>query len=299
MVIARTPLRISIVGGGTDLPVWSKKHGCMFVSAAIDKYIYTTIHYSKYNPKIRIRYSKMEEVDVLDDVQNEIVRETLRMEDIRGAIEITSHAEIPSGTGLGSSGAFGVGLIHALNLHYQKSELARKASYVQMVLLGYPIGIQDQFATAYGGINAYELGKNQITVSGINCNLEDKLVLFYTGIKRDANEVLNQSSTKGLQKIQDLAWAFRKNPDDYGLILNEHWEYKKKRGGMTNCQIDKWYDLALQNGAIGGKLVGAGGGGFLLFYTNDREKLINSMPLMYQPFRFDYEGSKIIYENIS
>jgi len=306
MIIVRTPLRISLAGGGCDLPVWYKTHGAMFIAAAIDKYIYTTFHHSAYDEKIRIRYSKMEEVDNVDEIQNEIVRETLKFCGIKDSVEITSHAEIPSGTGLGSSGSFGVGILQSIETSFTKDILTKFSTQIQMEKLKWPIGWQDQLVATYGGLRIYEIKNDDFELNNfkgaVGWNLETKLVMFYTGIKREANKVLKQSTTEGLDKIQELAWqtkkAFEKgNLDEYGEILKEHWEYKKKRGGMTNPQIDEWYELGLKNGALGGKLIGAGGGGFLLFYTNDREKLINSMPLLYQPFKFDYEGSKVIHNS--
>lgn len=306
MVIVRVPLRISLAGGGTDIPAWYKDHGSMFISAAINKYIYITYHRSLIENKIRIRYSKMEEVDDVNEIQNEIVKETLKFCGIKDNIELTSHAEIPSGTGLGSSGSFGVGILNVLNPDLSKWELAKRATEIQLNRLKMPIGLQDQYIAACGGINLFEVDKNgniEVHNNFLPFNLEDleeKLVLFYTGFKRDTNEVLRTSNLNGLYMIQELAWATKKaleenRLDDYGYILNEHWQWKKKRNKeMSNPQIDYFYDLALKNGAIGGKLVGAGGGGFLLFYCDDKEKLINSMPLKHLPFKFDYEGSKVL-----
>lgn len=303
MVITRSPLRISLAGGGTDLPTWSKQHGSMFISVAIDKYIYTTLHRSQYNPKIRLRYSEMEEVKTVDEIKHEIFRETLKGHLI-GQAEITSHAEIPSGTGLGSSGAFGVGVLHALNPTWKASQLASRSSEIQMNILKYPIGIQDQYVSAYGGLRTYEINpEGDVYTAPFLENPEDlekKLVMFYTGIKRDTNEILKKSTTDGMEFIQSLAWKAKgalgnRDFDSYGKMLNEHWEYKKQRGGMTSPAIDKLYTIGLKNGALGGKLIGAGGGGFLLFYTNERERLIEAMPAKYQPFKFDLEGSKVIY----
>ena len=308
MIIARTPLRLSLAGGGTDLPAWQREHGSLFISGAIDKYIYTTVHASKFNPNIRLRYSTMEEVSSVSEVKHDILRETLKVCGIDGGIELTSHAEIPSGTGLGSSGSFGVGALQALIAltggTATKEGLAHTATTIQRDILGYPIGPQDQYVAAYGGIALYQFDKDgSSTVShfhpSIGEKLEKRLVLFYTGIKRDTNDVLRGSSTDGLDRLQELAsTAARKfssgDIDWYGQMLNEHWREKKKRGGMTNEQIDGWYDQGLKAGAMGGKLVGAGGGGFLLFYTNDRERLIQSLPLLNIPFHFDEGGSTIL-----
>ena len=298
MIIVRTPLRISIAGGGTDLPAWYSKHGSMFISAAINKYIYITYHCSKFDSRIRLRYSKMEEVDTVDEIQHDIIKETLRLCHVKDSVELTSHAEIPSGTGLGSSGSFGVGIFHAISKKNDPSLLALRATDIQMDTLGHPIGVQDQYVAAYGGVNRYDVtSAGEVAVQPIEP--PQGLQLFFTGLKRDANEVLRASTQDGLEQIQELAWDTKvalENKDyrRYGEIMNEHWNHKKKRGGMTNPQIDEWYDLALKNGAVGGKIVGAGGGGFLLFYTEDKERLVKAMPLQHLPFKFDYEGSKVL-----
>src|SRR3990167_1617843 len=301
MVIIRTPLRIPIAGGGTDLPSYYTKFGSTFISAAINQYIYTTYHRSKFDSKIRLRYSRMEELEHIDDIKNEIIRETLREHNIRDNVELTRQAEIRSGTGVGSSGSFGVGILHAIYPDATKEFLARESTRIQMDVLKYPVGVQDQYAAAYGGANVYKVDKNGLVeVEPINVSgLADKLLLFFTGIKRDANEVLAKSTAKGLDKIQWLAFETREvleagNYHRYGEILSEHWEYKKKRGGMTDKNIDIWYNIGIKNGAIGGKLVGAGGGGFLLFYTEDKARLVNAMPLQYIPFKFESGGSKVI-----
>lgn len=294
MIIVRSPLRISIVGGGTDLPSWYPKHGSMFISAAIDKYIYITMHRSKFDKRIRLRYSRMEQVDSIDQIKHGIIRETFRLHNINNDVELTSHAEIPSGTGLGSSGSFGVGILQAICPFEDAKFLAEESTKIQMVNLKYPIGWQDQLAAAYGGVNKYEISrKGDIKISPVDTkHLEDNLVMFYTGIKRGANNIISNSTNKGLDKIQELAYKF--TPKNYGEILREHWEFKKKRGAMTTPLIDEMYNLALKNGAIGGKIIGAGGGGMLLFYTNDREKLIKTMPLLHIPFKFSKEGSKVL-----
>lgn len=303
MVITKTPLRLSIAGGGTDLPSWYSRHGSMFVSGAINKYVYITYHRSLFDKKVRARYSEMEEVNSTDDLKNKILRETFKYYGIKDRVEITSHADIPSGTGLGSSGSFGVGVVKALGSDLSKAELAELATKIQIDKCGFPIGKQDQYVASYGGLNIYKVSpKGYVKVKKLLIDhetLEDRLALFFTGVKRDTNEVLSKSSQEGLEKIQELAietvGALRDGDlDRYGEVLNEHWEYKKLRGGMTNKKIDEYYRLGLENGATGGKLVGAGGGGFLLFYTRDRKKLIKNMPLEYVPFRFVFEGSKII-----
>jgi len=309
MIIVRTPLRLPIAGGGTDLKRWYSKYGSMFISATINKFVYTTFHQSEYDNRIRLRYSKMEEVDRIEDIQHDIIRETLKFVGVKGGLELTSHAEIPSGTGLGSSGAFGVGVLHALQ-EPVKEELAWRATLVQMKLLGHHIGQQDQWASAIGGINIFKVDKTgSVSSKPLNINhesLNNNLVMFYTGIKRDANKVLAQSKDYGLEEIQSLAWDTKRaletgQLDDLGLIFNEHWAAKKKRGGMTDETIDMWYDYAMNNGAIGSKLIGAGGGGFLLCYTKRRDQLIAAMTdddndlhvkgLKHQPFSFEFAGT--------
>ncbi len=309
MIIIRVPLRISIAGGGTDLPSYYSKFGSTFISAAINKYIYITYHRSQFDPRIRLRYSRMEEVDKVDDIQNEIIRETFRLHNIKNNVELTSHAEIPSGTGLGSSGSFGVGILHAIYPDTTEEFLAEEATRIQINILNKPIGVQDQYVAAFGGGRVYEINKDGNVNRGRWMNidkLEDTLALFFTGFKRDANEVLRtqkenpEQMEESLHNTQRLCFetieAF-KNEDfrKYGEIMNEHWEYKKQRSSlMTNPQIDEMYNLALKNGAVGCKLVGAGGGGFLLCYTDNKEKLINAMPLQHLPFKFDWEGSKVL-----
>jgi len=277
----------------------------MFISAAINKYVYTILH-KPFENKIILHYSGLEELDKVKDIKNDIIRETFKLYGLYKPIEVTTCADIASGTGLGSSGSFGVGLVHALNPSDSKEFLAKQASIIQMDILEYPIGFQDQYVAAYGGINTYTIDTSgNVGVKPLKINskmLQNKLVMFFTGFSRDTNEVLSKSTTEGLLEIQSMAYEAREallvqNFDKYGLLLDAHWQLKKKRGGMTNREIDKYYELGLKNGALGGKLIGAGGGGFLLFYTNDREKLIKNMPLRYQEFNWDFGGSKIIYQS--
>ena len=302
MLIIKTPLRISIAGGGTDVPLWYREHGSMFISAAIDKFIYTTFHRSDFSKKIRCRYSKMEEVDSIDEIENRIIKETFKRHGVKDSVEITSHAEIPSGTGLGSSGSFGVGVLQALFPYMNGYELGKEATRIQMDFA--PIGFQDQMIAGEGVVRRYVIKQDgfvkseDFDVKG----LDEKLVMFYTGIKRDANEVLKKSSNDGLVEIQTLAYTMQealesKEYDWYGKLLNIHWEEKKRRGGMTSPEIDSWYDLGMKNGALGGKLIGAGGGGFLMFYTNDRERLIKSIPLKHINFKFYAKGSEVLHED--
>lgn len=306
MIIVRTPLRISLAGGGTDLPTWYRRHGSMFISASINKYIYITLQNSSYNPKINLRYSELEEVEDIGEIKNDILRETLKYCGVKNSVAITSHADIPSGTGLGSSGSFGVAVLHALKPDASRKYLARISSKIQMDILDYPIGWQDQYVAAYGGINSYHVNRKgvvRVNPFKLESSLAGKLVMFFTGFKRDTNPILSQSTAAGLGEVQELAWEAKEaletsDLDTYGLLLDKHWQAKKKRNpSMSNPEIDSWYELGLKNGALGGKLIGAGGGGFLMFYTNHKEKLIGAMPLQHEPFRFDREGSRVIYHD--
>jgi len=310
MIISKTPFRISLGGGGTDLPKWYEKNGSMFISGAIDKYMYISLYRTPFFEGIHLKYSKNETVDRVEDIEHDIIRQTLKATSIENHLEIVSHADIPAGTGLGSSGSFGVGLVKAINPAMDKEELAKFATVVQMKDLRLPIGVQDQYAAAYGGVNVYSVDRGGVVsveplwagyeakmLTGI---LEDRLVLFYTGIERDANEILGGSSRNGMKNIQKLGHfsldALEKgNFRRFGELMHDHWRYKKRRhDNMTNSKVDNWYNLAIENGALGGKLIGAGGGGFLMFYTEDRKKLIEAMPLKHLDFKFDMEGSKIL-----
>lgn len=314
MVIARVPLRLPLAGGGTDLPGWYKDHGCVFLSAAINKHVYITAHRSGFSSKLRVRYSVMEEVDDVHELKNEIVRESLKRHGIRDNLELTSHADIPSGTGLGSSGSFGVGVLHtlyALDGTWPAPELlAREATDIQMAELSWPVGLQDQYIAAYGGTRLFEVDREgrveqrEFKMSGDSDEFKRCLVLFWTGVKRDANDILAvqaagdftetlaATQALGLEMIDCLAAG---RYDDYGELLNAHWVEKKKRHPeMSTPEIDSWYDMGMKNGAIGGKLVGAGGGGFLLFFAKQPEKLIRSMPLKHVPFEFERAGSMIL-----
>ena len=316
MIIVRVPLRIPILGGGTDLPSFYEKFGSTFVSGAINKYIYITLHRSGFDPRVRARYSVMEEVDSVDELKNEILRETLKLHGVKDNVEITSHAEVPSGTGLGSSGSFGVGVSQAIRGGGSKLELAEEATSIQIKL--FPIGKQDQYAAAFGGVNVYEVskeGKVEVEALQVGVNvLKQRLALFYTGYKRDANEILATQKEKSVSEDNEMIIALqetqeigleqlkslkRGNFDMYGKLLNAHWEAKKKRSPiMTNKEINKWYKLGLKNGALGGKLIGAGGGGFLMFYTSDPRSLIKAMPLKHMDFDWDFQGSKILINDI-
>lgn len=321
MIITRTPLRISIGGGGTDLPSYYENHGGFVISAAINKYIYILLNKMQKQGYF-IKYSMIEEVQNINEISHPIIREALALHNISN-IEIVSVADIMSGTGLGSSSSFTVGLLHALNAINHKpmsSELlAREAIDLEMIKLKEPIGKQDQYIASYGGIICQEYHKNgDVTIAPLNItektrlDLADGLMLFFTGISRSASSILidqkkkseenNQDMINNLHHIKDLGMRIKTAleeglVDDFGKFMHEHWEMKRKRSkGMSDLFIDNAYQHALNNGAIGGKMVGAGGGGFLMFYTRDRIRLRNAMlelNLKEMPFSFDSYGSII------
>lgn len=323
MIVTKTPMRLAIGGGGTDLPSYYSRFGSFFISAAIDKYMYITF-YRTFIDGIRLKYSKMEDVASIDEISHAIVRETFRLHGVTNNAEMASHADVPGGTGLGSSGSFGVGLSHALFASEGRGPspeaLAQEATKVQIEILEYPIGLQDQYASAYGGFNGYTIAKDgSVTVEPIKISkentsrLQNNLVMLFTGISRSASDILIDQKKKSdvedeamfevLHETQKLGFEIREGLENgnlrkFGELMNVHWEAKKKRSAkMSNPHIDRWYETGLKNGAVGGKLVGAGGGGFLLFYTEDREKLIAAMVkegLRNMEFGFDFEGSKVL-----
>ena len=326
MIITRSPLRISLGGGGTDLPSYYRKHTGFLLSAAIDKYIYITIH-KTFVDELLIKYSKIERVSCADAVEHPIFRESLKELGMSGnRIEITSLADIPAGTGLGSSGSFTTALLKALYAHNNQIVstrfLAEQACKVELDILKEPIGKQDQYIAAFGGITAFEfLPDERVEISPVNMdketlyNLEDNLVLFFTGYSRSASSILSEQDDKSkvddeeminnlhyIKELgkQSLVALESGNLIEFGNLMNIHWEHKKKRSGsMSNSKIDQWYDLAMSNGAIGGKLIGAGGGGFLMFYTEDKMKLrhvLMTAGLEEVRFRFDFEGTKVVVQ---
>jgi D-glycero-alpha-D-manno-heptose-7-phosphate kinase len=325
MIIVRSPLRISLGGGGTDLPSYYKEHEGFLISAAIDKYVYVTIN-RPFLEGIYLKYSSIENVKDVSEVQHKIIREVLMMQNLRTPqIEITTLTDIPAGTGLGSSGSFTTGLIKALytyrKKHIHQEALAELACHVEIDRLAEPIGKQDQYIAAIGGITSFAFHKDDRVVSApVNLSvdtifdLEDNLLLFFTGFARSASNILNDQKIKSekndedminnLHYVKDLGYlskAALENGDTnlFGELMHDHWENKKRRsGGMSNPDIDKWYNLAIQNGAIGGKLVGAGGGGFLMFMTKDKARLRKTMKesgLEEVRFKFDFEGTKVIH----
>jgi D-glycero-alpha-D-manno-heptose-7-phosphate kinase len=324
MIIARSPLRITLGGGGTDLPSYYREHEGFLIAAAIDKYVFVTVM-RPFTPGIYLKYSQLERVEQASDVHHPIIREAIQMLDFKTPqLEITTLTDIPSGTGLGSSGSFTTALLKALYAHRKRlihpSELAELACHVEIDRLHEPIGKQDQYIAAYGGITCFNFNRDDsVTAEPLKIgmdtlfDLEDNLLLFFTGFSRNAGTILmdqkvkttqnDEEMLKNLHFVKELGHRSQEallndNPLLFGELMHEHWQHKKRRsGGMSNEQIDDWYQLAMQNGAVGGKLVGAGGGGFLMFYASDRNRLRHTMAnagLEEVRFRFDFEGTKVI-----
>lgn len=324
MIITRSPLRVTLGGGGTDLPSYYRDYEGFLISAAIDKYVYVTVM-RPFTEGIFLKYSHQENLNSIDSIQHPIIREALRLIDPQiPRIEIMTLADIPSGTGLGSSGSFTTALLKALYAHRMRlihpSELAELACDIEINRLGEPIGKQDQYIAAYGGITCFTFNKDEtVTASPLQISsdtlidLEDNLVLFFTGFSRSAGSILKdqkirtQSSDSemlaNLHYVKDLGIRSKKclekgDTEEFGRLMHEHWDHKKRRsGGMSNPQIDEWYEIGMKNGAVGGKLVGAGGGGFLMFYAHNRNILRHAMinaGLEEVRFRFDFEGTKVI-----
>lgn len=325
MIIARSPLRITLGGGGTDLPSYYTEHEGFLIAAAIDKYVYVTVM-RPFTEGIFLKYSELEHVASVEEVKHRIIRETLRLQNLRTPqVEITTLADIPAGTGLGSSGSFTTALLKALHAHRRQllhpQELAELACHVEIDRLGEPIGKQDQYIAAYGGLTCFTFHKDHsVTAEPLKVkmktmfDLEDNILLFFTGYSRSASGILkdqkektqssNDDMLRNLHYVKELGYRSKEalesgNASQFGELMHEHWEHKKRRsGGMSNPQIDEWYELGLKNGAVGGKLVGAGGGGFLMFYANDRNKLRHAMAhagLEEVRFGFDFEGTKVVF----
>ena len=323
MIIIRSPLRISIGGGGTDIPSYYEKKGSFFISAAINKYVYVTIT-KPFEKGIYLKYSQIEKTNKVEDIKNKIIKEVLKRELIENKIEITTLTDIPSKTGLGSSGSFSVAMIKAIYSFNQKMigrrELAEKACDIEINKLKQPSGKQDQYISVYGGISEFNINKNGI-VKAKNLkisretvlDLEDNLLLFFTGFSRNSSIILNEQNKKtiksdvqiikNLDYVKSLGLEIKKellkgNCNNFAKLMNEHWNYKLQRSkNMSNKTINEIYTFAIKNGAIGGKLIGAGGGGFLLFYTNTPNRLRKAMAhkkLEEVRFKFDHEGVKQI-----
>ena len=327
MIITRSPLRISLGGGGTDLPSYYQEHSGFLIAAAIDKYVYINIH-QRFIDGFLLKYSQLEEAATIDEIKHPLIREAIRMVGIQDHnLEITSMADIPAGTGLGSSGSFTTALLKALHalkknlIHPQ--ELAEQACHIEINLLKEPVGKQDQYIAAYGGLTCFRfLPNHQVEAWPLKIatdtlyNLEDNLLLFFTGYSRSASEVLREQDTKSKQNdkemvanlhfIKELGRESREaleagDLERFAELMNVHWEHKKRRSAnMSNDHIDEYYQRARQHGALGGKLIGAGGGGFLMFYAEDKVRLRRAMReagLQEVRFRFDFEGTKVVVQS--
>lgn len=330
MLIVKAPLRISIGGGGTDLPSYYEHFESDFISAAINKYIYVSVH-PIFQDEMIIKYSELERVHKASEVRHPIVREALKMVGIDGGVEISSFADIPAGTGLGSSGTFTVSLLKGLytfrNLNPDNASIAEDACRIEIEKLGSPVGKQDQYISAVGGLTRFHIDKKgKVSCRALEMqrhdlvDLEDHLLLFFTGFSRNANDLLKEQDdkTKAAKKTdqapsneiienlhftkelgQKIGAALEKGRfSEFGDLMNTHWEYKKKRSkNISSGKIDEWYALAKKNGALGGKMIGAGGGGFLMFLTEDNRRLRKAMReagLRDVPFRFDRLGAQVV-----
>jgi D-glycero-alpha-D-manno-heptose-7-phosphate kinase len=323
MIISRTPFRISFVGGGSDMEAFYAKHQGAVLSTSIDKYMYISSHRYFYKNQIQVKYSRTETVNNLDELQHPLLRETLRKAKITGGIEISSIADIPSGTGMGSSSSFTVGLLHnlyAINRKFVSHEvLAKEACEIEIDILKEPIGKQDQYAAAFGGLNIIYFNQDgSVKIEPLHIKssvyhaLENNLIMFYVGNQRKASDILSEQKKNTLQEdkfnilkqmvglvfeLRDCLYS-EKLPD-FGKILHENWLLKQKLSSkISNKEIDEIYDAGLNNGATGGKILGAGGGGFILFYCEkEKQNKLKTALKNFDTFEFKFErdGSKIIY----
>jgi D-glycero-alpha-D-manno-heptose-7-phosphate kinase len=324
MIISRSPLRVTLGGGGTDLPSYYEKFGGFLIAAAIDKYVYITLHES-FASHLTIKYSELEQVPDAAKLRHPIFREAFAMLNMDGhGLELASMADIPAGTGLGSSGSFTTALLKVLHAHKKNlvhpAELAAQACEIELGRLKEPIGKQDQYIAAYGGITCFKfLEDGRVEAWPLKLSketrddLEDNLLLFFTGYSRSASAILKEQDQKSKQSdagmienlhfVKDLGLQSQRaleggNLAEFARLMDVHWQRKKQRsGGMSNPKINEWYDLAMASGALGGKLIGAGGGGFLMFYAEDKTKLRRAMAragLQEIRFRFDFEGTKLV-----
>ena len=326
MIMTRSPLRISLGGGGTDLPSYYQEHSGFLVAAGIDKYVYILLH-RRFVPRVLLKYSQMEEVDRIEDIKHPLIREALKLvgwDDLR--LEITSLADVPAGTGLGSSGSFTTALLKALHAGMKglvhPAELAEQACKIEIDILKEPVGKQDQYIAAYGGITCFRfLPNGQVEAWPLKISqrtlydMEDHLLMFFTGYTRSAGEILKEQDSRtkkndnemvaNMHFVKQLGRDIKDaleagNLQGFGELMNTHWEYKKGRSkSMSNDRIDHWYQLARSHGAIGGKLIGAGGGGFLMFLCQEGSRVRQVMAeegLEEVRFRFDFEGTKVVFQ---
>jgi D-glycero-alpha-D-manno-heptose-7-phosphate kinase len=326
MILSRAPLRITLGGGGTDLPSYYSEYGGFILSAAIDKYVYIYVNRPAADDLIRVKYSRYEEVTSPDEIQHDLVRPALKLLGIRSNVEIVSMADVPAGTGLGSSSTYLVALL--TSLYELKRErvptqaLAEFAIHIEMEMAGHPVGKQDHYLAAFGGITCLEIQKDRrVLVSPLNISmtsaedLQSRVLLFFTGLTRSANNILQaqkQDTERGaasvvdsLHRTKEMGYQIKEvlergDLEKFGNLLHKHWENKKGRSGdISNPNIDRWYNVAREAGALGGKLIGAGGGGFLMLYVPARKKgavrkALAAEGLREMPFNFDYQGAKVL-----
>lgn len=329
MIVTRTPFRVTLGGGGTDLPSYYEKHGGFIFSVAIDKHMVVTVNRSIFDDLIRLKYSKTEIVEKLSELKHHIARETLRFTGIDKAIEVNSIADISAGTGLGSSSSYAVGLLHALHTlkrdYVTPQELAEEDFKIEREILGRPIGKQDPYLAAFGGMFVMEIGTDgKVTYRRANVSdgtvdeLNRNMMIFFSGKTRSADEILKEQEagvnretnqekkevTESLHYIKQIGYEILEavedgNLDEIGKLFDSHWQHKKRTSNkITNPEFDKIYNLAKESGALGGKISGAGGGGFFTFYVSDNHaKFAQTMEkhgLRHMRYRFDFEGSKVI-----
>jgi D-glycero-alpha-D-manno-heptose-7-phosphate kinase len=330
MILTRTPFRLTLGGGGTDLPSFYREHGGFILAAGIDKYMFVNVNTPIVDDKIRVRYTSSEIVDHVDEVQHTLAREAMKLYGLSSGIEIVSTADVPAGTGLGSSSCYLVGLLSGLRTLIQKptgpQDIAEEACHIELEILNKPIGKQDQYMAAFGGLTCLWIEPNgavrverlSLSTDLVNA-LERNIMLFYTHATRDATSILEKQNKATLQKekqvvrnlteIKDIGIEIRSailsgNLRRFGELLDTHWQCKKGLSkDITNSQIDEWYELAKRNGAIGGKISGAGGGGFLMLYCEDgKQRLREAMcgaGLRELHFRIEFEGSKVVFDIVS
>ena len=330
MIVTRTPFRLTLGGGGTDLPSFYREHGGFIFAAAIDKYMFLNVNTPIVDDKIRVRYSESEMVDHVDEVKHTLAREALRHIGVTNGIEIVSIADIPAGTGLGSSSCYLVGLLNALHTLLQDQatpqKLAEEACTIELEVLKKPIGKQDQYMAAFGSLTALDISRDgKVAVTRLELDvdilesLEHNVLMFYTHEMRDATVILKKQDeatrrndgivVSSLREIKDIGLEIRDaisngNLRRFGELLDMHWQSKKRLSeGITNPQIDALYELAKQKGAIGGKISGAGGGGFLMLYCEEKRlqvrEAMRAAGLRELKFRFDFEGSKVVFDVVS
>jgi D-glycero-alpha-D-manno-heptose-7-phosphate kinase len=328
VILTRAPLRIPLGGGGTDLPSYYSRYGGFVLSAAINKYVYISVNRPQVDDLIRVKYSKSETVTDLGEVQHDLVREAMRLTGVERGVEIVSMADVPAGTGMGSSGSFLVALLRALHAfnreHVPPGRLAEEACRVEIDIVGSPVGKQDQYVAAFGGIAAFEIapgGEVTVTPAKFSNHLLDEmrssLLLFYTGLQRPSMDILEDQKhdtvgakddvVRSLHLIKGLGMEIRValeagDLSRAGELMDVHWQQKKVRSGkISSPQIDRWYEVARDGGALGGKLIGAGGGGFFLFLCPNSHKgrlrqVMAAEGLREMPFDFDFEGAKVLVD---